>query len=323
MFYMPNVGILLESSYFQNINLYVKLNIVKVNRFTGHEGAVYSLCKGKTDSSFISAGGDGRVIEWDLNDPEKAKLLASSPETLFKVKYEPSMESLLFGNMSGGLHWINLQQKTNVSNIAAHQKGVYDIQFIDNRFFTFGGDGQLVCWTTKTQRPAESTQFSHKALRDTALHPNNNQLAIASSDCAVYILNSKTLENEYQISQAHTNSVFCVAYSIDGRYLVTGGRDAQIRVWDVDDEYALVDQIPAHLFTVNRLRLQPGGKLMASASRDKTIKLWRTDSFNLVKVIDFKKFQSHVNSVNDLLWLSDTDLISCSDDRIIYHWKVC
>ncbi len=300
----------------------MKVEILKVNRFTGHEGSVYSLCKGKTDHSFISAGGDGRVIEWDLDNPDAAKVLASSPETLFKVWYDKFTHSLLFGNMNGGLHWVNLKQKANTNNIAAHKKGVFDIQLVGNHLLTIGGDGQIVQWNYDQQRSTQSIQFSQKAMREMAHHPTVNQIAIASSDYAVYILNAETLELEHQINAAHTNSVFCVTFTTDGRYLITGGRDAQIRIWDVGDGYSLVEQIPAHLFTVNRLRSQPGGKLLASASRDKTIKLWETDSFNLVKVIDFLKFQSHVNSVNDLLWLSDNDLISCGDDRTIYHWKI-
>jgi len=300
----------------------VKIKIVKVNRFTGHEGAIYSLCKGRTDQSFISAGGDGRVIEWELNDPENAILLASSQETLFKVFYNPAYQSLLFGNMNGGLHWVDLQKQSNTSNIAAHKKGLYGIASVGNRLITVGGEGQLVSWDTDKQRSVESTQYSHKALRDLATHPSGDQFAIGSSDCSIYIINSETLAIVHQIEQAHANSVFSVAYTVDGMYLISGGRDAQIRIWDVGDGYNLVEQIPAHLFTVNRLRPQPQGAYLASVSRDKTIKIWNTDSFNLVKVIDFMKFQGHTNSVNDLLWLSETDFVSCGDDRNIYHWKI-
>lgn len=300
----------------------MKLNIEKVNQFTGHQGAIYSLCHGRSLRSFISAGSDGQVIEWDIDDPEEAKLLASSNETLFKVGLDKERQLLLFGNITGGLHWVNLEQKINSSNIIVHKKGLYAISQAGDRLLTGGGDGTLVSWDLEKQRSTESLKLSHKALRDMAVSPDGQWLVVAASDGAIYVLNAQTFEFAQQISGAHTNSVFAVTFTNDGQYLISGGRDAQIRIWDVEDKFNLTEQIPAHLYTVNRLRVNPGGTLLASASRDKTIKLWETSSFNLVKVIDYKKFQSHLNSVNDLLWISDTEFISCSDDRIIYHWRL-
>ncbi|PSR03495.1 MAG: hypothetical protein BRD50_05840 [Bacteroidetes bacterium SW_11_45_7] len=63
--------------------------------------------------------------------------------------------------------------------------------------------------------------------------------------------------------------------------------------------------------------------MFASASRDKTVKLWDAETFELLKVLDNKKFEGHVHSVNKLLWSHEHDLlISCGDDRSVIIWKV-
>ncbi|MEL6853096.1 MAG: WD40 repeat domain-containing protein, partial [Bacteroidota bacterium] len=122
---------------------------------------------------------------------------------------------------------------------------------------------------------------------------------------------------------AHDPSVFCLAMHQDGRYLLSGGRDAQIKVWDIKQDFRESKRIAAHMYTVNDLAIFQGGDFFASASRDKTIKLWDAYAFDLQKVIDHERNESHTHSVNRIKCLiTDNSLISCSDDRMLMRWKV-
>ena len=68
--------------------------------------------------------------------------------------------------------------------------------------------------------------------------------------------------------------------------------DERSQIWDkVKEEWNIDDVIAAHNYTVNKIALQPGGQLFATASRDKTIKLWRSDPVELLKVINKEKFE--------------------------------
>jgi WD40 repeat protein len=55
---------------------------------------------------------------------------------------------------------------------------------------------------------------------------------------------------------------------------------------------------------------------------DKTIKIWATENFQLLKVIDKTKQNGHLSSVNKCLWMDDETLLSGSDDRTIMMWKI-
>ncbi|MCK6695880.1 MAG: hypothetical protein L6Q97_27735, partial [Thermoanaerobaculia bacterium] len=120
---------------------------------------------------------------------------------------------------------------------------------------------------------------------------------------------------------AHANSVFVVAYTPNHRYLLSGGRDAMLRVWDLENNLTLVSEQPAHWFTVNHLVFSPDGQFFATASRDKTIKIWDTETFQLLRVLETIRDGGHINSVNRLLWTPDY-LISASDDRSVILWAV-
>ena len=76
------------------------------------------------------------------------------------------------------------------------------------------------------------------------------------------------------IESAHGNSVFALSYSPDEKYLWSGGRDALLKIWDLEKNCEQIFSEPAHWFTINAIVFSPDGKFAATASRDKTIKIW-------------------------------------------------
>src|SRR5690606_37309009 len=118
-------------------------------------------------------------------------------------------------------------------------------------------------------------------------------------------------------------SVFTVRYSPDGRFLLTAGRDAHFRVWDVKQDYQLVQDVAAHMYALNHIDFSPDGSMFATCSMDKSIKLWDAATFRLLKVIDRSRHAGHGTSVNKLLWSSfENLLLSASDDRMISVWEI-
>jgi WD40 repeat protein len=116
--------------------------------------------------------------------------------------------------------------------------------------------------------------------------------------------------------------VFTLSYSKDGKYLISGGRDAMLKVWDVENDFELLHDIPAHTLHINTIVFNPENTLLATGSMDKTIKIWDAKTFTLLKVIDKVRNQSHSTSVNKLLWLDNQNLASVSDDKMSMLWEV-
>jgi WD40 repeat protein len=112
-----------------------------------------------------------------------------------------------------------------------------------------------------------------------------------------------------------------VQYAPDGSYLVSGSRDAQIKIWDALT-FELIKNIPAHMFAVNHIAFHPSLPYFATASMDKSIKIWGADDFKLYKIISREKgYPCHVLSINKLAW-DGNHLISVSDDKRIMIWDL-
>jgi centriolar protein POC1 len=116
-------------------------------------------------------------------------------------------------------------------------------------------------------------------------------------------------------------AVFSLQYYPDSSYLISGSRDAQLKIWDTRS-FELVTSIPAHLFAINSIAFHPSLPYFASASMDKTIKIWGADDFKLHKTISREKgFENHFLSINKIVWNGD-QLISTSDDKKIMVWDI-
>lgn len=286
---------------------------------TGHKAALYTLAPGRTDRNFLSAGGDGWIVEWDLDFPETGQLLANAGTQIFSLCSLPEQQLVIAGNMNGGVHWIHYNNPDQTRNVQHHQKGVYEIIAVGNRVFTAGGDGLLTMWDRDSGRAMESYHLSNQALRSIAYCPKRQELAVGGSDGSIYLLDSATLFLKKTITEAHSNSVFAVSYTPNGKHLLSGGRDAMLRIWETADWNLKLEQ-NAHWYTLNHIAFSPDQAYFATASRDKTLKIWDAETFSLLKVVETIRDGGHLNSVNRLMWTPDC-LISVSDDRSAMLWK--
>jgi len=307
----------------QSFNKMSTLKVQKVAQLTGHNASIFALAEDADNQCFLSAGGDGWIVRWDLNQPEIGKLIAKVDTQIFSLLNISQYNMLIAGNMNGGVHWVNLNNPDETRNIAHHQKGVYDILKMNNTILTIGGEGKMTRWSIGERRSLESLHLSNQSLRSAGFSLQRSEIAIGSSDNNIYILNADSLQLNKIITNAHNNSVFVVKYSPDGRYLMSGGRDAHLKIWDPENDFQLISTQPAHWFTINTISYSPDNKMFATASRDKTIKIWDAHTFELLKVLDTIRDGGHINSVNALLWSAYNNyLISCSDDRSIIIWEI-
>lgn len=300
-----------------------QIEITKIAQLRGHKAAVFAFANADDRQHFLTGAGDGMIVQWNLNEPENGKLIAKVPKNIFSLYHLSDHNLVIAGNMDGGVHWVDLKYPDNTKNIQHHQKGVFDIHLIDNQIYTLGGQGMITKWSIAERRTLESFHITNQSLRSMAFNQERNELAVGASDHNIYILDAKSLSIKHVIRQAHENSVFTVQYSPDGYYLLSGGRDAHLKVWVIEKDFELHNDQSAHLFTINDIAYHPEGHLFATASRDKTIKIWNAENFKLLKVIDIIKNGGHINSVNKLYWSSYNNyLLSCSDDQSIIVWEV-
>ncbi len=121
-------------------------------------------------------------------------------------------------------------------------------------------------------------------------------------------------DNSYQ---GHVDAILTVAASSDGKFVVTGGRDRRLIVWDA------ADLKPLRVFTQHRdsvtgLVFRRGTNQLYSSSKDRTIKLWSLNELAYVETLF-----GHQDEVTDIAALAQESCVSVgARDRTARLWKV-
>ncbi|MBL6446458.1 WD40 repeat domain-containing protein [Fulvivirga sp. 29W222] len=299
-----------------------KVNVSKLKTFTGHNDCVYTLERTQYDHMFFSGAGDGMVVFWNLMESENGQLIAKLPNSVYSLHYLKNQNLLVAGHNYDGIHLLDWEKKEEVGSLKMTDHAIFDINSFENHLYVSDASGTVTVVDLKSLHVVYKINNSLKSARAIAINEQSREMAVGYSDNKVRIFNL----DDYQLVrelEGHENSVFTVKYSPDGQLLVTAGRDAHLKIWDVQAGYLELEDIVAHMYAINNLDFSPDGKHFVTCSMDKSIKIWDTHAFRLLKVIDKARHAGHGTSVNKLLWSSYKDLlVSASDDRAISVWDI-
>jgi len=305
----------------------MKINVTLEQVYTGHAESIYCLEAGLYSHQVFSGSGDGFVGMWDTLTGVFDKPLAKLPASIYSLKRHPDKPVLFIGLQNGLLFILDLAERKVLKSIEISKEGLFDMAFSAHtgQLYAADGQGRLTIVNPNTYEAVRSIKLSDKAIRTIEVSPCGRFLITGSSDHHFYFLEIADEIVVRQTTKAHYNSVFTAVYK-EGYELLTGGRDALLKHWKWVKEaktWQLEQTIPAHNYTINKIVMSPDGSLLATAGRDKAVKIWQASNLKLLKVMDLPKFPNgHTHSVNTLIWMNNERLLTAGDDKRILGWKL-
>jgi len=130
-------------------------------------------------------------------------------------------------------------------------------------------------------------------------------------------LKGNTNQSKTKEYQRHTGHILAVAASPDGKYVVTGGTDRKLIIYDA------ATLKPIKVFTHHRdaitgLAFRRGTNQLYSSSKDRTVKVWSLDELAYVETLF-----GHQDEVVDIDALAQERCVSVgARDRTARLWKV-
>ncbi|MFN5396885.1 MAG: eIF2A-related protein [Pseudanabaena sp.] len=120
---------------------------------------------------------------------------------------------------------------------------------------------------------------------------------------------------EFNCLEKHSSEVRSLAFSPDGKTIVSGSFDNTLRLWNVEGKELLT--IKGHSKWVTSVAFSPDGKIIASGSFDNMIKLWSLEGKELAT------FYGHSDVVWSVAFSNDGKTIaSGSADNTIKLWNL-
>ncbi|PVF93520.1 WD40 repeat-like protein [Serendipita vermifera] len=120
-----------------------------------------------------------------------------------------------------------------------------------------------------------------------------------------------------QAWRGHTDKILSVAWSSNGRQIVSGSADHTIRLWDTETGQAIGEPLQGHTNQVCSVSFSSDCHQIVSGSHDQTIRLWDVETGQVIG----KPLQGHTDHVNSVSFSpDDCQIISGSSDRTIRVW---
>ncbi|CZR52554.1 related to WD40-repeat protein (notchless protein) [Phialocephala subalpina] len=118
-----------------------------------------------------------------------------------------------------------------------------------------------------------------------------------------------------QTLEGHSSSVTSVAFSPNGKQVVSSSGDNTIRLWDAATGAAL-QTLEGHSSWISSVAFSPNGKQVVSGSRDSTIRLWDTATGAALQTLE-----GHSSSISSVAFSPNgKQVVSGSWDNTIRLW---
>ncbi|TFK70163.1 WD40 repeat-like protein, partial [Pluteus cervinus] len=129
----------------------------------------------------------------------------------------------------------------------------------------------------------------------------------------------KSSKGHTMILENHQQNVQSVAFSPDGKYVVSGSWDKTVRIWEVETGQQKGPSLQGHEQHVSSVAFSPDGRYMVSGSWDRTIKIWEIETGQQKG----SSLEGHVKEVSSVAFSPDGQYVaSGSWDKTVKVWNI-
>ena len=283
----------------------------RITEIKGHAAAIYDCIE--SNGYIYSASADKHIVRWFVSTGEQDKFAVKFEHTVYSIDI---YSNYLFAGLSNGdLHVFDIEKNQEVKFYQQHKKGIFSMRHNakQKQLYVGDADGNLSIWDLESLELLIYLPLDCGKIRSIDVSADGDHFVLAGQDG--YIRVFETIHfNEINSFYAHENGATSVLFHPkEVSLLFSGGKDALLKLWNWKEEKE-IKSVVAHLYSIYGIISLKNGSEIATCSRDKNIKIWKTDTMVFQQKIEAKT-KGHRHSVNAIIKIGENSFASCSDDK--------
>jgi WD40 repeat protein len=276
------------------------------NQHHAHSDAVNSIVFATNSSIFYSAGSDGRIYKWNLQDTTAKGIPFFEHRFVNKcLAMSENNHWLACGSLGGGLILLDLSGKSAHQVINDFGPLIYAVGFVKSDVLVAGAENKLIKYNLTTgQKTVLAT--TDGTILTLSVSPDATNVAIGTSSGKIIMLNLLNPGPPEVLYDDPKNQVYSLCFNHAGDNLASGGTQGYLRIWNVREKKQTAN-IRSHSARITCIQYSPDDKLIATTSYDQAAILWNATNINAQPI----KLQDHDSWVMSLAFNSaGTSLIT-------------